>query len=561
MAGRLLENMPAEQEANNIGAQFVGSNDVMGDMGKTFNFDFSNVQMIGGDEGEKMTKEHGDLAYAQGNKAYFGQDILNQHTPEANMAVGHELTHVMQQNKGAGVSEHVPFGESQGLGFFDKVKGYFRNMFMNKQEKKERKSIFNDLRAFGAYEDDDKYETTDALKTKQTDKRNQIIEQLTEIGGYNAEEDGVKSTAELLGLLRVRRMLIKKLTELNAYVPENDKNKSNRELNNKLSDIKVKNALDTGNAMEVVEFTEQNSGVETSLTEENKTELENYTKVNWEAEKDRQEKDTEGEKQGLYKFGKATELGAQMIQASEGIQTAIMLIQNTPLYKTVASIYEKRSIDKKMFTRLFTQVKPVYLNDKGEFASARDEEYHKWNVGYLKSLTINPTDTSFVDGYLDEILSMEEVVKDIMEKGESAAISNMELFHRIQFYPVTIDQYEETKVFKEYLKSQNGGEIPESKEKWPKKVKAANALATVMGDLAARYISLQGKNGLGGEVSNLHFAGKDEHDTTKIDKGEEAINVASTMNWGAYEDAKKEFLAEGGVMPKQVTNAAYKKTA
>lgn len=142
MAKQLLENPAAEQEANEIGAKFAGSSNVAEEMGKAYDYDFSDVKMHGGAEGDKMASGANDVAYTQGNDVYFGSGLLESNSRESKFAQGHELTHVMQQNEGTGVSEHVSFGESQGLFGWIKNKlrsvgSWFKGIFSKKKNNDE----------------------------------------------------------------------------------------------------------------------------------------------------------------------------------------------------------------------------------------------------------------------------------------------------------------------------------------------------------------------------------------------------------------------------------------
>lgn len=126
--GRMHLSEAAEREANKIAMEFANSNDVMQDMSRAYNVDFSNIRVHTDSAADSKVKAAGRDALAQGKDLFFGKGIFESSDPAARGLVAHELAHTMQQGAVAGgemaVSESAPMGAEQG-GFMDWIKGLF----------------------------------------------------------------------------------------------------------------------------------------------------------------------------------------------------------------------------------------------------------------------------------------------------------------------------------------------------------------------------------------------------------------------------------------------------
>lgn len=132
---KTLELASAEREANEIGKKFANSSNVMADMSKAYNVDFSNINIHTDAAADAKVKNAGRDAVASGRDIYFGAGIYESKDPASKGLVAHELAHTMQQGvagdgKSDGVSEQVPQGAEQG-GFLD----VFKKMFGRKKPK------------------------------------------------------------------------------------------------------------------------------------------------------------------------------------------------------------------------------------------------------------------------------------------------------------------------------------------------------------------------------------------------------------------------------------------
>lgn len=129
---KLYQNQGAENEANRIGARFANSSNVVKDMGNAFGYDFSNVKLHDDDASDNYVRSKGKDAVASGDEVFFGKGMLSGKDPASNALVGHELTHIMQQDSFAGVSQSVEPGVAQGG-----LISFFKNLFKKKKNNEE----------------------------------------------------------------------------------------------------------------------------------------------------------------------------------------------------------------------------------------------------------------------------------------------------------------------------------------------------------------------------------------------------------------------------------------
>ena len=95
--GKTFNYERAEQEANKIGLEFAHSNDVVKDMSRAYNVDFSNIKVHTDSAADNKVKAAGKDALAQGNDIFFGKGIFESSDPADKGLVAHEFAHTMQQ--------------------------------------------------------------------------------------------------------------------------------------------------------------------------------------------------------------------------------------------------------------------------------------------------------------------------------------------------------------------------------------------------------------------------------------------------------------------------------
>ncbi len=112
MAKHLLENAAAEQEANDIGARYMNSSDVLSDMIRDYGGALNGVKVHDDAAADAKVRAVGRDGLASGKDVYMREGSLSSGDPAANGLLAHELTHVMQQD--GGMQESVDYGEAQG---------------------------------------------------------------------------------------------------------------------------------------------------------------------------------------------------------------------------------------------------------------------------------------------------------------------------------------------------------------------------------------------------------------------------------------------------------------
>lgn len=126
---RLLQDLAAEKEANEIGSKFMQSSDVVSDMSNEYGVDFSNVSIHHDESAAGKVSERGVDAFASGNDIFFGRGVLESNSPESRGLLAHELTHTMQQDGADGVSQSAPEGAEQGG-----LISWFKSLFGKKKQ-------------------------------------------------------------------------------------------------------------------------------------------------------------------------------------------------------------------------------------------------------------------------------------------------------------------------------------------------------------------------------------------------------------------------------------------
>ncbi len=117
----------AEREATDIGAQFMHSADVVGDMSRAYGRDLSSVRIHTDADAARSAGERGVDAFSTGRDVFFAQGAYDRNDPASRGLLAHELSHSMQQGVGGGASvmaQSAPMGAEQG-GLLDWFRGLF----------------------------------------------------------------------------------------------------------------------------------------------------------------------------------------------------------------------------------------------------------------------------------------------------------------------------------------------------------------------------------------------------------------------------------------------------
>lgn len=140
--GKAFNYERAEQEANKIGLEFAHSNDVVKDMSRAYNVDFSNIKVHTDSAADNKVKAAGKDALAQGNDIFFGKGIFESSDPADKGLVAHEFAHTMQQGAAMGgemaVAESAPMGVAQGG-----IGSWFKKLFGKKKTATPSQDLIN----------------------------------------------------------------------------------------------------------------------------------------------------------------------------------------------------------------------------------------------------------------------------------------------------------------------------------------------------------------------------------------------------------------------------------
>lgn len=489
MAGRLLENQAAEKEANNVAEKFANSNDVVKDMGDAYDFDFSNVKMHDGDTD--------GIATTKGKDVYFGGEILSSSTPEANIVKGHELTHVMQQS-GVNGMESVPYGTEQDFSF----SGMFRGIG----------SFFKNLFGGGKKKDKTGTKTQKQQQPAQTEiqepvdpEREALYQQIRDIGGF-------------------ANAYIKKLSldELKTYVDR------------KVQEYKLLH----GGAMEGFEEPDQENRNKADISKEQLDELRTKDFFN----EDINSVANTQKEQGIQNT--VNENSLTIMKFSQGYYYAQLLVKNTPFGK---ALYKKLEDAGKTehWERLYKGFKPVFLDEEGNFISDIDKNNHDWNMQYIRDIAGNEGTTTFAN-LTDELIGyadISDILVDDPTKAEEIFNTRYVDLARLNVITLTVNNAMKTDAYKKYLRSENGGVEPKSKEEWPAHIRYADIISTIATMLSSYMEGQTAKKGLYSNNFDLQFLRNDGsqrgNKSSSIDNVVEAINPLKDE----YNKAKQDYLA------------------
>ncbi len=178
----------AEREATDVGAQFMQSRDVVGDMSRAYGRDLSSVRIHTDESAARRAEERGVDAFSTGKDVFFARGAFNQNDPASRGLLAHELSHSMQQGVGGGVpamAQSAPMGAEQG-GIID----WFRNLFRRRNPENNVRftEAGNSPTAAGIgrfFRDNNNSATTDRfIDPRRAGLFNQVREQMSDVGVY-----------------------------------------------------------------------------------------------------------------------------------------------------------------------------------------------------------------------------------------------------------------------------------------------------------------------------------------------------------------------------------------
>ena len=116
MAKKLHFDKAAEKEATDIGARFMHSSDVVGDMSRAYGRDLSSVRIHTDESAARGAAERGVDAFSTGKDVFFARGAFDQRDPASRGLLAHELSHSMQQGVGGApaLTQSAPMGAEQG---------------------------------------------------------------------------------------------------------------------------------------------------------------------------------------------------------------------------------------------------------------------------------------------------------------------------------------------------------------------------------------------------------------------------------------------------------------
>ena len=132
MGKKLHFDKAAEKEATDIGAKFMHSSDVVGDMSRAYGRDLSSVRIHTDESAARGAAERGVDAFSTGKDVFFGRGAFDRNDPASRGLLAHELSHSMQQGvggEGGAMAQSAPMGAAQG-GLLD----WFRSKFGKKKK-------------------------------------------------------------------------------------------------------------------------------------------------------------------------------------------------------------------------------------------------------------------------------------------------------------------------------------------------------------------------------------------------------------------------------------------
>ena len=173
MGKSLHLDQAAEKEATDIGAKFMHSSDVVGDMSRAYGRDLSSVRIHTDESAARGAAERGVDAFSTGKDVFFARGAFDRSDPASRGLLAHELSHSMQQGvggEGGAVAQSAPMGAAQG-GLRDWFKGLFGKSGSGEDSAPEQETDASEADAQLTQSNDPQKELDDAAEVLRSSKK------------------------------------------------------------------------------------------------------------------------------------------------------------------------------------------------------------------------------------------------------------------------------------------------------------------------------------------------------------------------------------------------------
>ena len=173
MGNTLHVDEAAEKESTDIGAKFMHSSDVVGDMSRAYGRDLSSVRIHTDESAARGAAERGVDAFSTGKDVFFARGAFDRSDPASRGLLAHELSHSMQQGVGGGgpaLTQSAPMGVAQG-GLREWFKGLFGKSGDAEEPAPEQEASETDAQPELAQNNDPQKELDDAAEVLRTSKK------------------------------------------------------------------------------------------------------------------------------------------------------------------------------------------------------------------------------------------------------------------------------------------------------------------------------------------------------------------------------------------------------
>ena len=173
MEKKLHFDPASEREATDIGAKFMHSSDVVGDMSRAYGRDLSSVRIHTDESAARGAAERGVDAFSTGKDVFFARGAFDRSDPASRGLLAHELIHSMQQGVGGGapaLTQSAPMGAAQG-GLREWFKGLFGKSGDAEDSAPEQDTDTSDMDAQLTQSNDPQKELDDAAEALRGSKK------------------------------------------------------------------------------------------------------------------------------------------------------------------------------------------------------------------------------------------------------------------------------------------------------------------------------------------------------------------------------------------------------
>ena len=173
MEKKLHFDPASEREATDIGAKFMHSSDVVGDMSRAYGRDLSSVRIHTDESAARGAAERGVDAFSTGKDVFFARGAFDRSDPASRGLLAHELSHSMQQGVGGGggaMAQSAPMGAAQG-GLREWFKGLFGKSGDAEDSAPEQDTDTSDMDAQLTQSNDPQKELDDAAEALRGSKK------------------------------------------------------------------------------------------------------------------------------------------------------------------------------------------------------------------------------------------------------------------------------------------------------------------------------------------------------------------------------------------------------